>query len=110
MQTQALAELMLICPLTMRFATLWRPNMEWQTIINFGLGCLVAAIGWFAREIWDSVKELRRDIHQIEKDLPEIYVRRDDLKEVRVEMAARFDKLESIMSSFFDRLNDKADK
>jgi hypothetical protein len=37
-------------------------------------------------------------------------VRRDDLKEVRVEMAARFDKLESIMASFFDRLNDKADK
>jgi hypothetical protein len=25
-------------------------------------------------------------------------------------MMARFDKLESMMSSFFDRLNDKADK
>lgn len=84
--------------------------MDWQTLINLGLGCVIAFIGWFAREIWDSVKELRKDIHQIEKDLPEVYVRRDDLREVRLEMIARFDKLESIMSSFFDRLNDKADK
>lgn len=84
--------------------------MDWQILINIALGVVIGFIGWFAREIWDSVKELRKDIHQIEKDLPEIYVRRDDLREVRLEMMARFDKLESIMSSFFDRLNDKADK
>jgi uncharacterized coiled-coil DUF342 family protein len=84
--------------------------MDWQTLINLGLGSVLAFIGWFAREIWDSVKELRKDIHQIEKGLPEIYVRRDDLKEVRQEMAARFDKLENMMSGVFDRLHDKADR
>jgi uncharacterized coiled-coil DUF342 family protein len=84
--------------------------MDWQILINIALGVLIGFIGWFAREIWDSVKELRKDIHQIEKNLPEIYVRRDEMKEVRQEMMARFDKLESMMSSFFDRLNDKADK
>jgi uncharacterized coiled-coil DUF342 family protein len=84
--------------------------MDWQTLINLSLGSVLAFIGWFAREIWDSVKELRKDIHQIEKGLPEIYVRRDDLKEVRQEMAARFDKLENMMSGVFDRLHDKADR
>ena len=84
--------------------------MDWQTLINLGLGCVLAFVGWFAREIWDSVKELRKDIHQIEKGLPEIYVRRDDLKEVRQEMAARFDKLENMMGQVFDRLHDKVDK
>jgi uncharacterized coiled-coil DUF342 family protein len=84
--------------------------MDWQTLINLSLGSVLAFIGWFAREIWDSVKELRKDIHQIEKGLPEIYVRRDDLKEVRQEMTARFDKLENMMSSVFDRLHDKADR
>jgi uncharacterized coiled-coil DUF342 family protein len=84
--------------------------MDWQILINIALGVLIGFVGWFAREIWDSVKELRKDIHQIEKNLPEIYVRRDEMKEVRQEMMARFDKLESMMSSFFDRLNDKADK
>ena len=84
--------------------------MDWQTDINIGLGSVLAALGWFAREIWDSLKELRRDTHQIEKDLRELYVRRDDLKEVRIEMTARFDKLESLIGSLYDRLNDKADK
>ena len=84
--------------------------MDTQSIMNFISVSAIAVGGWFAREIWGAVKELRRDIHQIEKDLRELYVRRDDLKEVRVEMAARFDKLESIMASFFDRLADKADK
>ena len=84
--------------------------MDWQILINIGLGVLIGFIGWFAREIWDSVKELRKDIHHIEKKLPEIYVRRDELREVRQELLARFDKLENMMSQFFDRLNDKADK
>jgi hypothetical protein len=84
--------------------------MDWQTVINIGLGSVLAALGWFAREIWDSLKELRKDTHQIEKDLREMYVRRDDLKEVRIEMSARFDKLESLIGSLYERLHDKADK
>lgn len=84
--------------------------MDWQTLINIAFGTILGFIGWFAREIWDSVKELRKDLHQIEKHLPEVYVRRDELKEVRQEMIARFDKLEVMMSQFFDRLHDKADK
>ena len=88
--------------------------MDWQTVINIGLGAVLAALGWFAREIWDAVKELRRDIHRIEKDLPEVYARRDEfreaIKEVRAEMNGRFDKLESLISMLYDRLNDKADK
>jgi len=84
--------------------------MDWQILINIGLGSFIAVVGWFSREIWDSLKELRKDLHHIEKNLPEVYVRRDELKEVRQEMTARFDKLDSMMSQFFDRLNDKADK
>jgi low affinity Fe/Cu permease len=88
--------------------------MEWQTVINIGLGAILAALGWFAREIWDALKELRRDIHRIEKDLPEVYARRDEfrdaMKEVRLEMNNRFDKLENLISMLYDRLNDKADK
>lgn len=84
--------------------------MDWQTVINIALGSVLAAVGWFAREIWDSVKELRRAIHQVEKELPELYVRRDDLKDVRLEIAARFDKIENLIGSLYDRLNEKADK
>ena len=88
--------------------------MEWQTVINFIGGAVLATLGWLARELWDAVKELRRDIHKIERDLPEVYARRDEfrdaMKEVRMEMNGRFDKLESLIGSLYDRLNDKADK
>jgi hypothetical protein len=88
--------------------------MDWQTVINIGLGAILTGLGWFARELWDAIKELRRDIRSIEKGLPEDYARRDEfrdaIKEVRTEMNGRFDKLESLISLLYDRLNDKADK
>ncbi len=88
--------------------------MEWQTVINIGGAALLAALGWFAREIWDAVKELRRDIHRLEKDLPEVYARRDEMKEsfkeVKQDMNHGFHKIESMIGQLFDRLNGKADK
>jgi peptidoglycan hydrolase CwlO-like protein len=88
--------------------------MEWQTVINIGGGSLLAALGWFAREIWDAVKELRRDMHRIERDLPEIYARKDEMresfKEVKTDMNQGFNKIENMISQLFDRLNSKADR
>lgn len=95
--------------------------MDWQTVINIVGGAVLTAIGWFAREIWDAVKELRRDIQRIEHNLPEIYVRKDDfkraidemkddLREVRQDMKSGFIKLEGLIGQLFDRVNEKADK
>lgn len=88
--------------------------MDWQTVINIGGASLLAGLGWFGREIWDAVKELRRDIRQIEKDLPEVYARRDEMKEsfkeVKQDMNQGFNKIEAMIGQLFDRLNNKADK
>ena len=88
--------------------------MEWQTVINIGGGSLLAALGWFAREIWDALKELRRDMHRIERDLPEVYARKDEMresfKEVKQDMNHGFNKLENLIGQLFDRLNNKADR
>ena len=77
--------------------------MEWQTMINLIGGAVLAITGWFARQIWDSVQDLKNDIHQIEVDLPTYYVK-------RVDIDSRFDKLENILEKIFDRLEQKADK
>ena len=77
--------------------------MEWQTIINFGGSALLAALGWFARQIWDSVQELKKDVQKIEIDLPTNYVRKVDIE-------SRFDKLEAILARIFDKIEQKADK
>ena len=77
--------------------------MDWQTLINIGAGTTLTAMGWFCREIWDSVKQLKADIKQIEIDLPSHYVRKDEIKD-------RFDRIEMLLDKLFEKLENKADK
>lgn len=77
--------------------------MDWQIIINLAGGAVVAAIGWFARELWTAVQNLKTDIQRIEVDLPTNYVRKVDLE-------AKFDKLEATLQRILDKLDLKADK
>lgn len=77
--------------------------MEWQTLINIGAGTFLTAIGWFCREIWDSVQKLKDDVKQIEIDLPSNYVKKDEIKD-------RFDRIEMLLDKLFEKLENKADK
>lgn len=77
--------------------------MDWQTIINIGAGSLLAMLGWFARQIWDSVQELKNDVKQIEIDLPTFYVKKD-------EITTRFDRVELLLDKIFEKLETKADR
>lgn len=74
-----------------------------QSLINLAIGSILAVIGWFARQLWDAVQDMKKDIKAIEIDLPTHYVRKDELKE-------RFDKLESMLHRIFERLDSKVDK
>jgi hypothetical protein len=77
--------------------------MDTQTIINFIGGSVLAIGGWFAREIWGAVKELRKDLHSIETDLPKSYVSKFD-------MDKRMDHIEDMFKRIYDKLDGKADK
>lgn len=77
--------------------------MEIQTLYNFVIGGILGVIGWFARQLWDAVQDMKSDIKAIEIDLPTHYVRKDELKE-------RFDKLESMLGRIFEKLDSKVDK
>ena len=77
--------------------------MEWQTIINIGAGSMLAMLGWFARQIWDSVQDLKNDVKQIEIDLPTHYVKKDEIN-------TRFDRVEMLLDKIFEKLEQKADR
>lgn len=77
--------------------------MEWQTLINIGAGSLLAMLGWFARQIWDSVQELKDDVKQIEISLPSHYVKKDEIN-------TRFDRMELLLDKIFEKLETKADR
>ena len=77
--------------------------MEYQAMFNFVAGILLVAIGWWCKEIWDSVKALKNDIKAIEIDLPKNYVSKKDIE-------SRFDKIDATLERLFNRLDAKADK
>ena len=92
-----------------------------QELINWVFAGFGAAVGWILKVVWDALKELRQDVKQIERDLPEVYVRKDDfreavremrdtMKEVRSDMKAGFDKVDVTLGGIFKRLEQKEDK
>ena len=77
--------------------------MDIQHIIDLGLGAGLAAMGWFARELWAAVKELKSDLSKLREDLPTTYVTKDDYREDMRE-------IKSMLNKIFDKLDGKQDK
>ena len=77
--------------------------METQSLINTALGAILAAVGWFARQLWDAVDGLKKNVHQIEVDLPKTYVMKDDLDK-------RMAHIEDMFQRIYNKLDGKADK
>lgn len=78
-------------------------QMDYQTLINVGAGTALAVIGWFARELWGAVKELRGDLSRLREELARDYLTKDDFKD-----AVR--ELRDLLVRIENKLDQKADK
>jgi len=77
--------------------------MENQHLINGLLACGFTVLGWFARELWSAVKELKSDLASLREDLPKEYVAKDDYREdIR--------DIKAMLAKIFEKLEAKADK
>ena len=85
-----------------------------QTLFNWAVGVCGFLGGWVLKVIWDAIKELKTDIRQIERDLPEVYVRKDDFKEavreIKQDMKDGFNKIDNTLGLIFKKLEHKEDK
>jgi hypothetical protein len=77
--------------------------MEFQSLFNILAGASLTVIGWFARQLWDATQKLKEDLSDLELNISEKYVKKS-------EIAARFDKIESILERLFTKLESKQDK
>ena len=77
--------------------------MNSQDLINLAFGASAIVLGWFAREMWAAVKELKADLAKLREELPRNYVIRDDYK-------ADIREIKEMLTKLFDRLDNKADK
>jgi len=74
-----------------------------QNTINLALSAILGVVGWFARQLWEAVRSLKDDLHQMEVGLPINYVRKDD-------MDKRMDHIEDMFKRIYDKLDAKQDK
>jgi predicted nucleic acid-binding Zn-ribbon protein len=92
-----------------------------QVIINWLFAGAGTAIGWVLKVIWDAIKELKADLRIIERDLPEVYVRKDDfkdsisdikqdLRDMRSDMKDGFNQVDATLNTLFEKLNKKEDR
>lgn len=77
--------------------------MDTQTLLNALYGLVLLGTGWFLNEVWRAIKELRKDLHQIEADLPKEYV-------LKIDLDKRMEHIETMFQRIYDKLDGKADK
>jgi hypothetical protein len=77
--------------------------MTGQELFNYVGGALLTVLGWLGRQLWDAVAELKKDVKEIEVNLPTNYVSKDT-------MEARFDRIEDMIMRLGDKIDGKADK
>jgi hypothetical protein len=73
--------------------------MDLQTLINTVLPLICVAIGWFCKELWTAVQELKNDITGLRTHLAENYMHKDDFS----------DRWEEVLKALH-RLEDKIDR
>ena len=77
--------------------------MELQNLLNLIGGIGLTALGWFARELWTAVKELKTDLARLREELPKTYAQRDDVKD-------DFKEVKQMLTDIYQELRKKADK
>lgn len=78
-------------------------GMEFQELVNLIVGTTLSVLGWFARQLWQAVQDLKNDMKAVEVALPTHYVRKEELE-------TRLDKIESVLTKIYDKLDNKVDK
>ena len=74
-----------------------------QDYINIIFGTAATVIGWFGRELWQAIKELRADLSKLREELPSRYVPKDEFHSFYSAILKKLDRIE-------DKIDTKKDK
>ena len=74
-----------------------------QDLINLGFLGGGGIGGWFLKIMWDAIKDLQKDMREIENEVHRDYVRKDEFR-------ADLDEIKTILREIFNDLKKKADK
>ena len=77
--------------------------MNLQEAFNALVGIGLVVLGWFARELWAAVKELKQDLANLREELPKTYLPKSDLEKL-------FERIDGKLDRISDKIDRKVDK
>ena len=77
--------------------------MDMQTLINTVLPIICVAIGWFCKELWNAVQNLKEDLSELRTHIADNYLRKDDF-------ANRWDEVLKAIHRVEDKLDELRSK
>lgn len=78
--------------------------IEFHAIVTGLLAFVTGVLGWFARELWNAVKTLQRDLTKLEVKISSDYVSYDRLKDIMHPMIEAIEDIRDTLKSKADKL------
>jgi DNA-binding transcriptional regulator GbsR (MarR family) len=77
--------------------------MESQDLFNAAITLSGAFGGWILKTIWDAIKDLKTEVRDLNREVNQDFVRREDFKDSMAD-------IKDMLNKIFDKLDNKADK
>ncbi len=77
--------------------------MDSQDLFNAAITLSGAFGGWILKTIWDAIKDLKSEIKELNREVNQDFVRREDFKDA-------IGEIKEMLNKIFDKLDNKADK
>ena len=85
--------------------------MDSQNIFDWMVGIGGAVIGWMLKVIWEAIRDVRNEIKELDKQMHDDFVRRDDFKEaireIKDDMREGFNKVDRTLGLIFKKLENR---
>jgi DNA-binding transcriptional regulator GbsR (MarR family) len=77
--------------------------MDSQDLFNAAITLSGAFGGWILKTIWDAIKDLKTEVKELNREVNQDFVRREDFKDSMAD-------IKEMLNKIFDKLDNKADK
>lgn len=79
-------------------------------LIKYGAYVIAGILGWFVRVLWTAQDQMRKDFSELEKQLPEKYITKDDFREVIRDVKEGFKEAINPVLRKLDRMEERMDE
>jgi hypothetical protein len=88
--------------------------MDSQNVFDWMVGVGGAVVGWMLKLIWEAIRDMRVEIKDLDKQMHDDFVRRDDFKEaiqeIKADMREGFNKVDNTLGLMFKKLEQRNNK